>query len=116
MKNFEMCKPCYEEYQNPTDRRFHAQPTCCKECGPNLYLLDSSGREIILKGNLKNQTEMIIKKSKDLLKDGKIMAIKGIGGFHLVCNARDSKAIDTLRKRKIENETIGNNDERHRCS
>ncbi|KKY02162.1 hypothetical protein VN21_04715 [Paraclostridium benzoelyticum] len=100
MKNFEMCKPCYEEYQNPTDRRFHAQPTCCKECGPNLYLLDSSGREIILKGNLKNQTEMIIKKSKDLLKDGKIMAIKGIGGFHLVCNARDSKAIDTLRKRK----------------
>ncbi|GAA0699192.1 carbamoyltransferase HypF [Paraclostridium ghonii] len=100
MKKFKMCKACDKEYQNPIDRRFHAQPTCCKECGPNLTLLDSKGKAMIPRGKLKDQTEFALKKVKDLLKDGKIIAIKGLGGFHLVCNARDYKAIDTLRERK----------------
>ncbi len=91
MKKFEMCERCKKEYENPQDRRFHAQPDACDVCGPHLELLDSKGKKI--KGNL-------IEKAIEFLKNGKIVAIKGLGGFHLACNAKDKKAIKTLRERK----------------
>ncbi len=92
MKKFDMCEKCRTEYANPEDRRFHAQPNACARCGPHLELLDFKGRE--LKGNPIN---IAVK----LLKKGKIIAVKGLGGFHLACNAKDMKAIQALRERKI---------------
>ncbi len=92
MKNFDMCEKCRTEYANPEDRRFHAQPNACSKCGPHLELLDFKGRE--LKGNP-------INKAIKLLKKGKIIAVKSLGGFHLACNAKDMKAIKILRERKM---------------
>ena len=92
MKKFDMCEKCRTEYKDPMMRRFHAQPNACGKCGPHLKLLDSKGRE--LKGNP-------INKAVKLLKKGKILAVKGLGGFHLACNAKDTKAIQALRERKM---------------
>jgi hydrogenase maturation protein HypF len=91
MKKFEMCERCKKEYENPEDRRFHAQPDACMECGPYVKLTDAKGKEIKCDP---------IEKTISLLKDGKIVAIKGLGGFHLACNAKDENAIKTLRERK----------------
>lgn len=92
MKKFKMCTFCREEYENPTKRRFHAQPTCCPACGPKYKLIDISGNVI--------DSEDPIEKTKQLLKMGYIIAIKGIGGFHLACNGEDYKIVSLLRKRK----------------
>ncbi len=93
MKSFVMCDECQKEYDNPLDRRFHAQPTACKECGPKVSLVDKSGT------NLYSEDEAISQTVK-LLKSGKIIAIKSLGGFHLVIDPSNSNAIDELRKRK----------------
>lgn len=93
MSEFKMCKHCQSEYENPLDRRYHAQPISCKQCGPKLMLKDKN------KNILAIDDDAIIKVVK-LIKDGKILAIKGLGGFHLVCNARNESAIKELRKRK----------------
>lgn len=100
MEHFDMCDKCNNEYKNPLDRRFHAQPTCCSDCGPSLSLLDKYGKEVIFKEKVENKAENIIEKVKKLLKEGKIIAIKGLGGFHLACDGRNYKAIQTLRNRK----------------
>ncbi len=92
MDLFKMCNSCEKEYTNPLGRRFHAQPNCCEKCGPSLMLINNK-REII-------QCEDVIDKTIELIKAGEILAIKGIGGFHLVCNGRDESAITKLRKRK----------------
>ena len=92
MKNFKMCNKCKKEYENPLNRRFHAQPICCSECGPKLSLLDKN-KNII---NCENEIDT----AKRILKEGNIIAIKGLGGFHLACNAKDEKAIQRLRNRK----------------
>ncbi|UZQ51158.1 carbamoyltransferase HypF [Clostridium kluyveri] len=92
MDYFKMCGNCEDEYTNPLDRRFHSETNCCRECGPSLVLTNS-----------KNQIEKcgdVIDKTIELIKLGKIVAIKGIGGFHLVCNGRNKKAIGELRNRK----------------
>jgi hydrogenase maturation protein HypF len=91
MKKFEMCERCKTEYGNPEDRRFHAQPDACIDCGPHIELTDAKGKEIKCDP---------IEKTISLLKSGKIVAIKGLGGIHLACNAKDEKAIKTLRDRK----------------
>ncbi len=91
MKNFVMCESCNNEYKNPLDRRFHAQPTCCIKCGPSLILLDNNE-------NIIHEDELY--KVKELLKLGKIVAIKGLGGFHLVCDGRNYDSIQKLRDRK----------------
>lgn len=91
MKDFEMCPLCEEEYKNPLDRRFHAEPTCCENCGPQVKLLDKKGN--ILGGEPLRET-------RKLLKRGYIIGVKGIGGFNLVCNGKDEKAIETLRIKK----------------
>lgn len=92
MKAFKMCSKCEEEYKNPLDRRFHAQPNACSECGPKLQLLDNEGKEIKCDDEIQEAISMI--------KKGKIIAIKGIGGFHLVCDGTNEKVINILRDRK----------------
>ena len=92
MKKFPQCRSCQMEYDNPLSRRFHAEPNCCEKCGPKLFLTDISGREI--------QCEDAILETIKLLENGNILAIKGIGGFHLVCDGRNEQAIALLRSRK----------------
>ncbi|WP_069998692.1 carbamoyltransferase HypF [Cellulosilyticum sp. I15G10I2] len=92
MQDFNMCPDCKEEYENPLDRRFHAQPTCCKICGPQLKLLDHQGNPLL-------DTDLF-QKARSLIKSGYIIAVKGIGGFHLICDATSQETIKTLRTRK----------------
>lgn len=92
MKHFKMCAACQAEYDDPQDRRFHAQPNACPVCGPHVRLFDTGRREITAADP--------IKESAVLLKDGHIVAIKGLGGFHLAVDARNHEAVDRLRQRK----------------
>jgi len=92
MRPFEMCDQCNEEYSNPIDRRFHAQPIACPTCGPHVWFSDGVDESII--------GENAIQKARQLIKNGKILAIKGLGGFHLACNARNEDALRVLRERK----------------
>ena len=92
MRSFRMCPKCRAEYNNPLDRRFHAQPNACPICGPTLELLDASGNRIACH-------DAIITASK-LLREGKIIAVKSMGGFLLACDATNDKAIGQLRQRK----------------
>jgi hydrogenase maturation protein HypF len=89
---FEMCDECKGEYENPLDRRFHAEPISCPKCGPKLTFSDKNGIEI--------KCEDPVKMCADELKKGKIIAIKGLGGFHLACDATDFVAVESLRIRK----------------
>lgn len=91
MKEFKMCEDCEREYHNIEDRRFHAQPNACPKCGPSLRLLDKDGKEIP-----GDPIENTIK----ALKEGKIVAIKGLGGFHLAVDALNASAVRKLRERK----------------
>lgn len=91
MSAFTMCEACALEYADPRDRRFHAQPNACPACGPRVQLVDARGAA--LQGDA-------IKRCVDLLRSGAIVAIKGIGGFHLSCCARDDAAVARLRERK----------------
>lgn len=92
MKKFKMCICCRKEYYEPSDRRFHAEPTCCEKCGPKIRLLDNDGQEVVV--------EDVFKYLRELLKSGAIVAVKGIGGFNLVCDGRSKEVISKLRKRK----------------
>lgn len=87
-----MCSLCHEEYTDPLDRRFHAQPNACWNCGPQLALKDKDGNLI--------ETDDPIAETFKLIKKGAIGAIKGLGGFHLVCDALNSQTVRELRKRK----------------
>ena len=91
MRAFAMCADCLHEYHDPQDRRFHAQPNACPACGPQVWLEDTSGRVAC--------TDPIARTAK-MLAQGKIIAIKGIGGFHLACDAKNAAAVQTLRDRK----------------
>jgi len=93
MAPFIMCEKCQREYDDPGDRRFHAQPNACPKCGPQLSLLDDKGRRI-------NVPDVITEVCR-LLKDGKVVAIKGLGGYHLACDAMNGDAVSTLRSRKF---------------
>ena len=92
MKSFRMCRECQREYDDPLDRRFHAQPNACPVCGPQLELSDAKGNPITC--------DDIISKTSQLLKQGKIIAVKGLGGFLLACDATSEKAVNRLRQRK----------------
>lgn len=93
MQNFKMCEDCQKEYDDPLDRRFHAQSNACEKCGPKTWFEFSDSTEII-KGNES------IKKTAELLLQGKIIAIKGLGGFHIAADALNETAVETLRERK----------------
>ncbi len=92
MKFFKMCHACEAEYTNPLDRRYHAQPIGCFECGPQLKLLNRHSKAL--------ETSNEIQKTVALLEQGKIVAVKGVGGYHLMCDATNTEAVETLRKRK----------------
>ena len=96
MAAFTMCKECKKEYESPGDRRFHAQPISCPSCGPALSLLDGEGNAIVASDPLK--------KCVALLERGAIVAVKGLGGFHLACRADDAGAVARLRLRKMREE------------
>lgn len=92
MAMFPLCPACRREFEDPRDRRFDAQPNACPICGPQLALLDADGQRI--------ETEDPVASAVAMLKAGKILAIKGIGGFHLCCDAKNDEAVLQLRIRK----------------
>lgn len=92
MKHFPMCKECYAEYTNPANRRFHAQPNACPVCGPQVQMLDAAGQIV--------ETADSIHEAALQLASGAILAIKGLGGYHLACDAYNFEAVSRLRERK----------------
>jgi hydrogenase maturation protein HypF len=92
MAAFEMCPTCRTEYENPTNRRFHAEPTCCPACGPRVWLADADGQRIPCDDPVADAVRR--------LAAGQIVAVKGLGGFHLACDASNPDAVRLLRKRK----------------
>ena len=90
MKHFPMCPDCAREYQDPADRRYDAQPVCCPHCGPALYLL----------GQPEVRGEEALRQTRRVIREGGIVAVKGIGGFHLCCDATSEEAVRRLRERK----------------
>jgi len=96
MKGFTMCRQCHAEYNNPENRRFHAQPNACPICGPQVALYDHRGDRIL--------ADDAVKRTIYLLRQGFIMAIKGLGGFHLACDAQCHEAVLRLRRRKHREE------------
>ena len=95
MAGFPMCPECLSEYTNPLDRRFHAQPNACPVCGPHLSLLRSDKTPV---------TGDPIDETVRALREGLIVAVKGLGGFHLACDARNAEAVARLRRRKHRDE------------
>jgi hydrogenase maturation protein HypF len=93
MKAFAMCAPCRGEYENPLDRRFHAEPNACPACGPRLEYWDADGRGLAARHDA-------LLAAADAIRAGKIVAVKGVGGFQLLVDARDERAVVRLRDRK----------------
>ena len=92
MAAFPLCEPCRQEYEDPLDRRFHAEPVACPECGPRVSLVAGGGTHI--SGNA------AIPAAVSRLADGEIIAVKGVGGYHLMCDARNDAAVAKMRVRK----------------
>jgi len=92
MAEFEMCDACRAEYQDPNSRRYHAQPISCYDCGPKLKLLRSSSNEV--------SYDDVIQKAVELLDAGHSIALKGLGGFHIICDATNERAVASLRYNK----------------
>ncbi|MGP3953312.1 carbamoyltransferase HypF [Streptomyces sp. 7N604] len=95
MAAFPMCPACADEYADPSDRRFHAQPVACRSCGPRLTLTPAPGT-----GARRSEGEEALAESRRLLARGAIVAVKGVGGYHLACDAADRDAVAGLRRRK----------------
>jgi hydrogenase maturation protein HypF len=94
MSAFEMCERCGAQYHDVADRRFHAQPVACPRCGPHIWLADPAGKV------LQTGSDEVVAEAARLLRAGKIVVIKGVGGFHLACDALNDEAVLTLRRRK----------------
>ena len=91
MAQFPMCPACQAEYDNPNDRRFHAQPIACPRCGPQLRLLDA-------RGQVKAERGQALKAAADALCQGLVVALQGLGGFQLLVDATDAEAVARLRR------------------
>lgn len=96
MHGFRMCSECAAEYADPRNRRFHAQPIACPQCGPTLTFVDTDADAAAVPVNGENA----VHRAREFLRDGKIVAVKGIGGYHLACDARNESAVQELRARK----------------
>lgn len=96
MSSFIMCDECQKEYESPSNRRFHAEANCCLTCGPKVWLTDSRGEE--------TSCPDPIKEAVQLLKQGKVLAVKGLGGFHLAVDATSDEAVQRLRRKKMREE------------
>jgi len=96
MKDWPMCSACTAEYEDPSDRRFHAQPVACPECGPHCVLREETGET---RGD-----EAALRAAVHQLRSGRVLAVKGLGGYHLACDANDSAAVESLRARKYRKE------------
>ncbi|MFO7661976.1 MAG: carbamoyltransferase HypF [Chloroflexota bacterium] len=94
MADFPLCDDCAAEYHDPLDRRFHAQPVACPRCGPHVWLETTTGETVFTH-------EAAIQATRRHLSEGGIVAVKGLGGFHLACDANDSAAVSELRRRKL---------------
>ncbi len=92
MAGFPLCPDCAREYHDPADRRFHAQPVACPACGPEIWY-EVNGERV-------SRRENALKDARAAIRQGKILAIKGLGGYHLACDARNASALKTLRDRK----------------
>ncbi|WP_380283552.1 carbamoyltransferase HypF [Kitasatospora purpeofusca] len=92
MAGFPLCPDCTREYTDPADRRFHAQPVCCHACGPRLAL--------VVPGRPAVEREAALDGARRLLREGAVLAVKGIGGYHLACDARNEESVTRLRLRK----------------
>ncbi len=97
MHKFEMCAACRNEYENSQDRRFHAEPIACPACGPQLRLIATAAPGV---GIRDHEPQVLVNATRELLLAGKIVAVKGIGGFHLACDALLATAVERLRSRK----------------
>jgi len=100
MASFEMCPRCSREYEDPLDRRFHAQPNACPDCGPHLRLVDPEGWTV---GPESGPARPVVA-AAERLRQGAIVAVKGLGGYHLACDAQDKDAVCRLRRRKRRDE------------
>jgi hydrogenase maturation protein HypF len=96
LRHFKMCAACQAEYDDPTNRRFHAQPNACEQCGPHVSLHDHRRKPVT--------TDNPIKAAADCIRQGQIVAVKGLGGYHLVVDALNSEAVLRLRRRKLREE------------
>ena len=96
MRHFKMCAACQAEYDDPTNRRFHAQPNACDQCGPHVSFHDHCRQPI--------PTDNPIKAAAECIRQGQIVAVKGLGGYHLVVDALNNEAVLRLRKRKLREE------------
>ena len=94
MAEFPMCPACAAEYADPTDRRYHAQPVACHDCGPTLRALTPDGMVRA------HGTEASLAAATEILRSGGVLAVKGLGGYHLACDAADDRAVSALRERK----------------
>jgi hydrogenase maturation protein HypF len=99
MAGFARCEACRVEYENPRDRRFHAQPNACPNCGPHLWLTDNCGKDAPLL-----RPRAVLEAVVNILRNGGIIAWKGLGGYQLACDARNADAVGELRRRKHRNE------------
>ena len=100
MKDFEMCPECGYEYTHPETRRYDAQPVCCPNCGPKVYLLRTGLEDSSIPGEKVAEGKDAITAARRALSEGKIVAVKGIGGFHLACDAQNEEAVSRLRRLK----------------
>ena len=102
MAGFPLCKACRAEYENPADRRFHAQPLACPECGPQLEFVPPVGATSVATKSVPQKGSRLtsLLGAIEALEQGQILAIKGVGGYHLVCDAANDAAVKTLRMRK----------------